>query len=282
VITAGPEPSGHESFDAFWRSLLVADWENPQGPIRLSAKVGTADLTDSTFLHNTRIFLSALVEGGGVATTSAGRLNRKFVAQMFEQFRLSAPHRESMVKVCKVINEQDLWPLHLVRIVSECGGLVARRKKQFRVTGSGRRLLSDSQAGGLFRKLFLTYFRKFDLHYDFFLRDVPGIQQTLAVTLWRLDTVARDWMPVRGLALDILLPGVLVQLHRAMTTQYDKEEWILSGYVLKPLLDLGLIEKQHTGDWSGIGDEDRIRVTGLWRKFISFASIQRCSAAFPA
>jgi len=63
--------------------------------------------------------------------------------------------------------------------------------------------------------LFLAYFRRFDLHYDFHLRDVPGIQQTIAVIFWRLDTVARDWKPVRGLTPEILLPGVLNQLRRS-------------------------------------------------------------------
>jgi hypothetical protein len=57
-----------------------------------------------------------------------------------------------------------------------------------------------------------------------------------------------------------------------MTTQYDKEEWILSGYVLHPLQELGLIERKHTGEWPKVSmEEDEIRLTPLWRKFIRFA-----------
>jgi len=141
--------------------------------------------------------------------------------------------------------------------------------------GASRRPIASSNRRvaqlSLFRTLFLAYFRRFDLHYDFHLRDVPGIQQTIAVILWRLDTVARDWKPVRGLAPEILLPGVLNQLREAMVSQYDKEEWILAGYVLDPLFDLGLIERKQRAEWPSVTEKDFIRVTALWRKFITFA-----------
>ena len=128
-------------------------------------------------------------------------------------------------------------------------------------------------AGSLFRKLFLAYFRKFDLQYGFPLRDVPGIQQTMAVILWRLDTVARDWVSVRGLAPRLLLPGVLTQLRQAMLSPYDTEEWIVAGYVLEPLWDFGLLERRKPSEWRVVTEHDFIRVTPLWRRFISFAMV---------
>jgi hypothetical protein len=146
-----------------------------------------------------------------------------------------------------------------------------RRKRRFHLTKAGRALLSEDQAGALYRTLFLAYFQGFDLRYDFHFRDVPGIQKTMGVILWRLDTVARDWTPVLGLAPDMLLPRVLDQMHEAMAYEYDTEEWILAGYILDPLRDLGLIETKKRGEWSSVTEEDQIRVTVLWRKFISFA-----------
>jgi hypothetical protein len=224
------------------------------------------------FLHNTRVLLTALVESGAAAATSGGNLNRAFVRQLFDRVHLAKPTRESILKICKVINEHDVWPIHIVRIVSECASLLCRRKKQFQITRLGRELLPDSAAGALFRKLFLAYFLKFDLRYEFPSRDVPGIQPTMAVILWRLDTVARDWVSVSGLAPDLLLPEVLAQMRRAMISPHEKEEWILSKYVLDPLFDFGLIERQKAGEWPGITENDRIRVTSLGRKFIHFAN----------
>ncbi len=49
--------------------------------------------------------------------------------------------------------------------------------------------------------------------------------------------------------------------------------WILSGYVLNPLCALGLIEKQSTSDWVGIREDDSVRVTACWKKFLSFDRI---------
>jgi len=273
MINHAPEPSGRAAFEAFWRSLLVAKWQDSEGPLRLSSSLCPSDLASSSFFQNARVFLTALAESGGTVATATGNLNRVFVRQMFDRISLNPLTRESLLRVCKVLNERDVWSLHIVRIVSECAGLVSRRKKRFQVTRVGHGLLSDAQSGALFRKLFLAYFRKFDLHYDFHLRDVPGIQETMAVILWRLDTVARDWVPVRGLVPQLLLPGVHTPLRPAMVPSSDTEEWILAGYVLKPLFDLGLIEKQKTSEWPAIDDKDSVRVTALWQKFLSFGRI---------
>ena len=271
MIMLGTSHSAEDTFDAFWRSLLVADWEQPAGPLRLSADLKLADLSAADFLVNTRVFLAALAEADGAPATATGNLARAFVGQIFDRLVLSKPFRESVHYVCKVVNEQDVWPLHLARLVSGCAGLAGRRKKRFRLTKAGRILLPDDQAGVLYRKLFIAYFRRFDLQYDFCLRDVPGIQDTMAVILWRLDTIARDWTPVRGLAPRILLTGVLNQMHAAMTYPHDTEEWILVGYVLDPLFDFGLIERQKSGEWPSVTEKDEIRITPLWRKFIGFA-----------
>jgi hypothetical protein len=211
-----------------------------------------------------------LAEQDGALRTATGNLNRAFVREMFDRLKVPPPYHKSVRLVCKVLNEQDVWPLHIVRVVCECGGLVTRRKKRFQLTKAGRALLPDDRAGALFRSLFLAYFRQFDLHYDFHLRHVPGIQETMAVILWRLDSVVREWRLVRGLAPQILLPGVLKKLQQAMSYQYDTEEWILAGYVLEPLLRLGLLERQYRGEWPNVTEKDNVRVTALWRKFIGF------------
>lgn len=147
--------------------------------------------------------------------------------------------------------------------------MVTRRSKSFKLTRQGAALLAENRAGELYHALFIAYFRKFNLHYSFHFRDVPGIQQSMAAILWRLGDVLEDWRPVQGLAPQILLPRVLQQLHRAMISQYDKEEWIFSGYVLQPLRDFGLIETLRETDWPGITEKDSVRISPLWKKSIS-------------
>ncbi|HZQ48549.1 MAG TPA: hypothetical protein VFC07_16145 [Verrucomicrobiae bacterium] len=270
MISDAPQPGALALLESFCKRLAATDWRQPNGPLRLNADLKLIDLANAGFFINTRIFLNALAEAEGAPATATGRLNRVFVQQMFERLKLDSDFRDSIRTVCKVVNEQDLWPLHLVRIISEIAGLVARRKKHFILTKTGRAMLPDNQAGALFQRLFIAYFQRFDLHYDFHCRNVPGIQQTLGIILWRLEVVARHWKAVRGLASEILTPGVHAQLRQAMLSSYDTEEWILGGYVLEPLSDFGLIERQKHSERRIIAEKDFIQITPLWRKFIRF------------
>lgn len=270
MISDAPQPGQPQTFSHFCHLLITADWEKSDGPLRLAADLTLPDLAHAHFFLNARVFLAALAENDGAPATATGNLNRKFIAGIFDSLKLSIPYLQSIHTVCKVINEWDLWPLHLVRVVSESAGLVARRKGKFQLTKTGRALLPEDQVGALFRKLFIAYFRRFDLRYDFHLRDVPDIQRTIPAILWRLHAIARDWKPVQGLAPEVLLPGVLEQMHKVMTYAHDTEEWILAGYVLNPLFNLGLIERKEKTEWSGITDKDVIRITEVWRKFITF------------
>jgi hypothetical protein len=152
-----PEPYGSEAFDTFLRSLLFADWESPDGPLRLNADLKSVDLADAEFFLNARLFLVALAEEDGAPATATGDLNRVFVGQMLDYLKLTQPSRDSIRRFCKVVNEQDVRPLHLVRVISECAKLVARRKKRFHLTKAGRALVPDEQAGALYRTLFLAF-----------------------------------------------------------------------------------------------------------------------------
>jgi hypothetical protein len=264
------EPLDFDEFKVFLYHLGSADWNKPDGPIRLSSLLKLEDLAKADFFQNTRIFLQALDKSGGAPTTATGNLTRMYVAPFLDQLILSDPYRKSLRSVCKVINETDLWPLHLVRIVCECGKLVVRRNKKFQLTPLGRSLLPDDQAGALYRHLFIAYFRKFDLHYDYHIRDVPSIQPSMAIILWRLKCVTEKSHPVKGLAQQILLPAVHMELLQAMTSPYDKEESILCGYVLNPLSEFDLVCAQRNSDVFGIGDDDTIVLSPLWHQFISF------------
>lgn len=105
-----PEPYGRDAFgafEAFVRSLLLADWESPDGPLRLNADLKLFDLAEADFFFNARLFLAALMEDGA-PTTATGNPSRAFVAQMFERLRIPQLTRQSIQRINKVTNEQDL------------------------------------------------------------------------------------------------------------------------------------------------------------------------------
>lgn len=82
--------------------------------------------------------------------------------------------------------------------------------------------------------------------------------------------MAHDWRAVKGIARQILPPRVSERMRAAMRSEYDTEEGIICGYALKPLLAFGLIERQRESEWPHIEDEEVVRVTPLFRRFVGF------------
>jgi len=254
------------------RSLYDADWGDARGAIRFSADIQLGELAQAQVFHNTRIFLNTLVEEGGAAATAAGYLTRAFVGRVIDRLQLAPGYLKTARTYRKTIDERDIWPLHKVRLVAEYGKLVARRNKRFAVTKLGRELLADERAGELFRRLFLTYFRTLDLCYLVRAREQPEIQATLAITLWRLAQVAENWRAVKGMAAQILPPRVLTQIVSRQQSEYDTPDFFVAAYVLRPLRDFGLLERQRENEWR-LGEKDKVRVTPLFRRLIGFAGI---------
>ena len=88
MIQLAPEPGGRPAFDAFWRSLLTANWESAAGLMRFCPNLTLSELTGADFFINSRVFLTALAEGTGAPATATGNLNRTFVHSMFDRLKL--------------------------------------------------------------------------------------------------------------------------------------------------------------------------------------------------
>jgi hypothetical protein len=214
-----------------------------------------------------------LIETGGTATTATGNLTRAFVSNVCDRLRLVPNSLQIRRSYRKAINEQDIWPLHKVRLLAEYGKLVARHKRRSVVTKLGRELMADERAGELFRRLFLTYFRTMDLCYLVRVRETPEIQATLAITLWRLEQVAENRQAVKGMAAQILPPRVLTRMVSEQRGDFDTPDFFVSAYVLRPLNEFGLLERQRKSEWQ-LGEKDTVRVTPLFRRFIRFAELR--------
>ena len=261
-----------DALNRYLKSLYDADWEDPRGVIRFSADVKFSELDRATMFHNARIFLNTLIEEGGAETTATGNLTRAFVGGICGRLRLRPKFLEDTRRICKVLNEQDVWALHEVRLLAEYGKLIARRNKRFTITKLGRELLVEERAGELFRRLFLTYFRTMDLCYLVHVREQPEIQATLAITLWRLEQVAEYWRAAKGMAAQILPPRVVAHIVSEQQSEFDIPDFFVAAYVLEPLREFGLLERQRESGWR-VSEKDTVRVTPLFRRLISFAEI---------
>ncbi|MGH7673421.1 MAG: hypothetical protein ACREMC_11040 [Gemmatimonadales bacterium] len=226
------------------RELLAGDWES-RGPLRLNADLAPAELDASIFLVNARRFVEALLEAGAVRLTEKGYLPHAFVAVLLDRFRWPGPYLEEVRAVCRVINEADVRPLHITRVVLEIARLVRRRSGAIRVTREGRRLVAEEHVGELFALLFRTYFRGFNLSYVDSLDDASDIQYVVPYALWVVSQLDDRWWPPDALAKRVLPPGV----HRAVAQ--ERPDWqgvpLTATYLamrrlLDPFADFGVLE----------------------------------------
>lgn len=250
--------------------LIHFDWDNPNNPIKLNDRLLFSDLQNAEFLLNTRIFLQALQGSKGPTATAKGNLNRKFVSQMLEKMHWPDGYLEQLRKYNKVVNEHDVFPLHIIRTVCECAGLMQKRKTSFVITTKAKRLLTDEQIGSLYALLFHMFFRKFNLAYLDRLPDYPGIQSTIAYSLYRLGKVAKTWQPIESLLTDILLPNVLRAIEDGVPV-YREVSWPIEKRLILPLEEFGLVECRYESKADRLYPAlAAVKLTELFSKFIHF------------
>ncbi len=246
-------------------ALLEGDWVT-QGPMRINMDLGQEDVEGSDFLVNAQTFLATVAERGGITCTAAGNLPRAFVADMMEALRWPPEYVEQVKSANRVINEDDLVGLHILRVVLETGRAIRRIKNRFRVTGSAKNLWEERHAGMLYTRLFLTFFREFNLDYLGGSIENPAIQATIAYSFYRLSRVAQEWRRAGDLAPTILAPAALA------TTREAADEWHVCvetcWRILDPLVEFGLLEER--GGWSAAGRQSEFRLTPLFSRFLSF------------
>lgn len=248
--------------------LLWAKWGEPWSVVRLDPTLELEALGEARTLVSARRFLRDLQEGGGARATEAGNLNRKFVAEMIERLAWRPGFREDLYRWNKVINEGDAPPLHVLRVLLQEAGLLALRKRTFRVTRKAERLLSDDRAGELFALLFHTHFRVLDLAYLDRSAPAPGFQHCVAVALYRFGALEPAWRTREELVDELLLPSVLDQIPQR--GGWDPAALILQTRLLNPLEGLGLADLRESPGPTTHLPIRHYRRTPLFDRFLEF------------
>lgn len=248
--------------------LIYKKWDDKDFPIKFNEKLQLSDIEHSTFFSNTVIFLKTLLEMEKEKTATArGNLNRKIVKILFEKLFFSDDYKDTTLRYNKVLNEEDVFLLHIIRIVCESAGLIHKRKDKFLVAKKHQRLLSDENAGQLFHLLFMSYFRQFNLGYLDRLPDLNSIQDTVAYSFIRLKEICNDYIPLDGLQDETLLPAVLDEVEETLTERVFVE-WIIGSRIIQSLTELGLLEclyKKEEREFSHITD---VKKSQLFDKFM--------------
>jgi hypothetical protein len=249
--------------------LFQGNWID-QGPLRLNTTLSTSDLRGARFLANARILLTTLEQDGPTKATAASKnFNRTFVRKMIDRLAWDERYLEFVLQYNKVIDEPDMYPLHVLRIVLKLGGLIKLRSGKFSITEKGRKLLPDDQIGALYVHLVTTLFRSFNLAYLDGYPDNPALQHTLPMTLYRLRREGSTWRRPEELADRVLMDAAFDQ-----PEDYPREMPAYGQFetrVLGPLEGFGLVEKRElqSDDWFRTKSE--YRKSRLFDRAIQFA-----------
>lgn len=249
--------------------LIYSEWESPEAGMRCREDLTLEEANRSEIFHNARVFLKALLEEGRAKSTTTGNLSRKFVTAMVDAMRWPEGFTEELWLYNKVLNEQDVVPLNVLRIVLEAAGFIRKQKGHFQVTKKGASLLDDEKAGALYVGLFRTFFTRYNLAYGDRIPEYPEVQQTVRYSLYVLGSAAREWRSLEELAPIAFLPKVAEELHPGVYT--DTAQLLLEMRLVRPLERFGLVEcTRETRKHFTFASIERIRTTPLYQKFLHF------------
>lgn len=237
-------------------NLLTADWDG-DGALSLNPDLSVEKISGCLYYRCTRRLLHKVDRRGGLPTTARGNLTRRVVRELISECDISSLPEDLQ------LNEQDVAQIHIPRVICQLGGLLRRRGRKFHLTKRGRRLLEPRRAGELYRHLFDTFFRKFNLAYLDGSVENHALQDTVAFTLYALSRQQSGWQSIQTLAPRILLPAAF---EAALDFGEEQPAWQAYTRVLLPMYYFGLLEFRMV---KKEGHHDRqFRPSSLFRSFI--------------
>lgn len=244
------------------KRLMQRDWSGG-GAITLNRNLTLQDLHGATILNDARVLLSLAVERDGLRVTDKGNLNLAVVREMLD--RMQNLEIYSYYRDTKRPGEEQVRPLHRLRVLLELAGLLHRERNMLRTTDAGEYLAHDSRAGELFARLFETRFLMMSLPYDFRLSPWPELQVQIGYSLYRLGEIASDWVSPRDIVDEVVLPFAV---SRGPATEYFGVESHLRLTLFEQLQLFGLMESSSSDPMMIL--ERTFRKLPLYDRFLQF------------
>jgi len=165
------------------------------------------------------------------------------------------------------LNEDDVLPVQLTRIVSQDAKLLRARKGRLLATKRARELLGPDRTSDLFRDLLETSFWRINLAYFDRVPVNYWPAPHIGVVLWSLSVAAHSWTEPEALVATCTMPEASFS-GRAL----DFPSFALVARVLRPLTWFGMMERSprtdsppHLG-----GTLELYRKTPLFDEVLSF------------
>ena len=221
------------------------------GALHLAMDLTADELARSVLVRNALVLLGAVAEGDGLKLTARKNLTRSTVAAMRDAMVWPGCAFEERWRAGKVLSEDHVQELRLLRALVEMDGLVKHAGGRLRTTACGRAVLKGRRSrlqANLFRNAF------WQMSLNLFGSGECGHwpQQQIGMALWALSTTGHRWQDTGDLMrLSVLPDGAVLR----------SPDWVapmlFALRVLRPLRWFGLLECR---------EDPVFRDRGVWRK----------------
>ncbi|MGH1589009.1 hypothetical protein ACRBEV_12400 [Methylobacterium phyllosphaerae] len=224
-------------------ALLARPNGGPPETIRLGSNLDETSAAEMQLLATLSLMLNRAQASGGLTLTATHALSRADTRALFDALVWPDYDKEEVLAVNKVLNEGDVMPVEVTRLVAQAAKLLRRRERKLLATRVGQDPLLEDRSVELFRLLFGLVFWRIDLGS---LDRVPidhWPQDHVGLVLWSLSAAARDWSSVGD-----LLPVCTVIDAAAEAQASDFLAFAFEGRILRPLTWFGLMETRRVGE----------------------------------
>ena len=259
-----------EGVEPAWTSLEPAMSEDLMreppfegGAIHLAVDLAADELAQSAMVRNALVLLGAVAEGDGLKLTARGNLTRCTVAAMRDAMDWPGCGFEEKRRAGKVLSEEHVDELRLLRALVEMDGLVTHAGGRLRTTAYGRGVLAGRRER-LQANLFRNAFWRVSLNLFGSGECGSWPQQQIGLALWALSTTGYWWQSTEGLMRLSVLPDERVSGEPAWVART-----LFAWRVLRPLLWFGLVECREDG--ADLEDASW-RKSPLFERFLRFSA----------
>lgn len=253
----------HLDFESYCR--LRRNPDEDDRALRLASDLTAAEASASPIVV-ALLHLLRMAEEKPVPLTSSGCLGRAAVVALAEIVNGPAFDLSLIRSVTKVLNEQDVWPAELLRVIAVDMRLLRRAGKTLVPTDRARKLLGAGGAGDLAARLFEIVFWRINLgRWDGC--PMPSWPQgDIGIIVWALSHVASDWETPNRLARLTTVPVIGV-----LEAERDFSGLALELRILRMLALFGLLDAAPAPPSPGrFLAKHRYRKTPLFDRLLSF------------
>jgi len=206
------------------------------------------ELASAPLLATTRLLIEQAAAGDGLKLTATGNLSRADVRVLFDALSWPDYDKATVLALNKVLNEADVGPVEITRLVAQEAKLLGRRQDRIRATKLGTTLAQSASDLALFRLLFTILFWRVNLGYFDRVPVEAWPQDHIGIVLWCLSASAGRWSRAAELVEVNTVPDP-----RFGAYEFDFRGFALESRVLRPLTWLGLMESRGDDAHDGLG-----------------------------